>query len=60
MRESVTTLAQRNQVLFGIASAMTAKFQVMNLEALPAAAVLTLPVVALEDLPLQTCISCRF
>jgi hypothetical protein len=56
----VTHVAERQEVFFCVVSGMTSKFLVVNLKVLPATTVLTLPVVALEDLSLQQSIGFRF
>jgi hypothetical protein len=49
----MTDVAERNQVLFDVATGVATKVPVMNLKVLRAAAVLASPVVTLEDLEAQ-------
>jgi hypothetical protein len=50
VNELVTFSAQRNQILFAIVSALTAKLLVMDLKLIGAAAALALPSVSFQNL----------
>ena len=50
MRSCVAVVAERNEVFFGVVAGVAAELLMMNFEVRHCAAVLTSPVVPLEDL----------
>lgn len=49
-------MAESNQVLFDVSARVAAEFLMMNFEVFHRAAGLASPVIALEDLPVQSCV----
>ena len=59
MRSRMAFSAERDQVLFLVATRLAPQFEVMHLQALHATADLATPAVALENLPMQFVVAVR-